>query len=587
MQETFDWLYQRSLNGATRGMNLYDIIVSDNNILLAYRMIKANTGSMTSGCDKISITDFKIKNQEVFVKEIRDTLKNYQPKTVKRVMIPKPNGDKRPLGIPSMQDRLIQQMILQVIEPICEARFNRHSYGFRPNRATYHALVRCQFLVNQGYQHVVDVDIKGFFDNVNHSKLLSQLYSIGVKDRRVLKIIGKILKAPIESEGIPSKGTPQGGILSPILSNVVLNDLDWWISSQWDTFKTKKKYKHSSTRRTTQHKTQLKPMYIVRYADDFKIFTKNHKQANKIFYAVKGYLTNHLKLEISPEKSKITNLRKRTSEFLGFEIKAVPKKKKYVANTHVSKKNMVKIKQRLKILIHKIQYFPNHQNIYQYNIYVLGIQNYYRYATHVNVDFSKIAYTLLDRTRNRLKQVGKYCVPREPPPTYRKLYKGSCKTIKINNEYLYPLTDIQWKIAPQFNQNINNYTIQGREYSYRKLTKSISIELSKMIKNSKNFNNLEFSDNRLSKYSMQNGKCAITGIFLHTDDVTCHHIVPKSLGGTDEFSNLVIIHPWVHQLIHATEDKTITKFLNILQLNGKQLEKINKYRIKCHLTAIY
>ncbi|HIB1918477.1 TPA: reverse transcriptase domain-containing protein, partial [Enterococcus faecium] len=201
------------------------------------------------------------------------------------------------------------------------------------------------------------MDIKGFFDNVNHSKLLSQLYTIGVMDRRVLAVISKILKSPLSNGTIPSKGTPQGGILSPLLSNVVLNDLDWWISSQWETVKTRKRFRNLpsklGTLRTT---TNLKRMYIVRYADDFKIFTRDFKQAKKVYHAVKGYLENHLKLSISPEKSKITNLRKRSSEFLGFEIKAVPKRNRYVANTHVSKKNIKRIRNQLKIYIKKIQY---------------------------------------------------------------------------------------------------------------------------------------------------------------------------------------------------------------------------------------
>lgn len=162
-----------------------------------------------------------------FVDNIRKTFEHYKPNTVRRVEIPKSNGKKRPLGIPTMRDRLIQQMFKQVLEPICEVKFYKHSYGFRPNRSTHHAMARCQYLINRGrFNHVVDIDIQGFFDNVNHSKLLKQLYNIGITDKRVLKIILKMLKAPIKGKGISTKGTPQGGILSPLLSNVVLNDLD-------------------------------------------------------------------------------------------------------------------------------------------------------------------------------------------------------------------------------------------------------------------------------------------------------------------------------------------------------------------------
>lgn len=196
-------------------------------------------------------------------------------------------------------------------------------------------MARSQFLVNKAKLHyVVDIDIKGFFDNVNHTKLLKQMYDIGIKDKRVLRIVSKMLKAPIEGIGIPTKGTPQGGILSPLLSNIVLNELDWWISSQWESFETNHNYTQRN-KYTALKKTKLKEMFIVKYADDFKIFSRNHQTSNKIFHAVKNYLKGNLKLDISNEKSQITNLRRRKSEFLGFTLKAVNKNNKYVANTSV------------------------------------------------------------------------------------------------------------------------------------------------------------------------------------------------------------------------------------------------------------
>jgi RNA-directed DNA polymerase len=134
MQDIFDDLYERSKNNATKGLRLYEHITSKDNILLAFRNIKANTGSKTAGTDGITIDKYKIENVDEFIEEIRKALKNYKPQTVRRVEIPKPNGKKRPLGIPTMRDRLIQQMFKQVLEPICEAKFYKHSYGFRPNR---------------------------------------------------------------------------------------------------------------------------------------------------------------------------------------------------------------------------------------------------------------------------------------------------------------------------------------------------------------------------------------------------------------------------------------------------------------------
>ena len=178
-----------------------------------------------------------------------------------------------------------------------------------------------------GLYHCIDVDIKGFFDNVNHSKLLKQIWSLGIKDKALLSIISKLLKAEIEGEGVPTKGTPQGGILSPLLSNIVLNELDWWISNQWETFKSNYDYKHNGSKVKALKKSNLKECYIVRYADDFKVLCRTRSQAIKMNYAIKDFLKTRLHLETSDEKSKVINLKKNSSEFLGFSFRAIRKGK--------------------------------------------------------------------------------------------------------------------------------------------------------------------------------------------------------------------------------------------------------------------
>ncbi|WP_260663653.1 group II intron reverse transcriptase/maturase [Enterococcus casseliflavus] len=336
-QEMFDELYDKSNNKPHyRFYKLLEMIVSPQNVELAYRNIKRNTGSKTAGTNQHTISYLSEWTNDEMVTYVKRRMDNYPPHEVRRVDIPKPNGKTRPLGIPSIEDRLIQQCIKQVLEPICEAKFYGHSYGFRPNRSAHHALTRAYFLVNKANLHyVVDTDIKGFFDNIQHGKLLKQLWSIGIQDKRLLKIISKMLKAPIKKIGIPEKGTPQGGILSPLLSNVVLNELDWWIASQWEHIKTRKDYnvyRENRVDKSNQYKllrksTSLKEVFIVRYADDFKLFCKDYKTAQKLYTAVRKWLKERLGLDISEEKSKIVNLRKKLFRISRNKIKGSTKRK--------------------------------------------------------------------------------------------------------------------------------------------------------------------------------------------------------------------------------------------------------------------
>ncbi|WP_272865276.1 reverse transcriptase domain-containing protein, partial [Mycobacteroides abscessus] len=227
---------------------------------------------------------------------------------------------------------------------------------------------------------------KSFFDNVNHTKLMKQLWNIGIRDRKVLAIIMKMLKAPIKAEGIPSKGTPQGGIISPLLSNVVLNDLDHWVAGQFEKFQIKDSLDNIENPRTFRYKrlwkTKLKRGFIVRYADDFKIFATNHKSAWKWYHAVKGYLKDRLGLDISPEKSKVINLRKRSTEFLGFTLTLMRKGKKLVTKSNIRPKKLEQIKQNAKVQILEIAKNTTKANCQRFNAFIVGIHDYVRIATH-------------------------------------------------------------------------------------------------------------------------------------------------------------------------------------------------------------
>lgn len=203
-------LYDKSIHNVVF-KDLTSIIFSESNIRLAYRNIKNNNGSKTCGVDKKTIKDIKKINLRYFINYIQNCIKNYQPGKIKRVLIPKSNGKSRPLGIPTIVDRIIQQCILQVLEPIMEAKFHKNSNGFRPYKSCESALSQMtNYIYRNKCYYVVDIDIKSFFDNVVHAKLLKQLWTLGIRDKKLIKIISLMLKAEINEIGVPEKGTPQG-----------------------------------------------------------------------------------------------------------------------------------------------------------------------------------------------------------------------------------------------------------------------------------------------------------------------------------------------------------------------------------------
>ena len=578
MQNQFDNLYNQSCNNK-KFTKLMQYITSENNILLAYRNIKKNKGSTTVGTDNLDISYFNKMETVGFVSRIQNKLTNYIPKSVRRVEIPKHKGslETRPLGIPCIDDRIIQQCIKQVLEPICEAKFHSHSYGFRPNRSTKHAIARCMYLMNNSHLHyVVDIDIKGFFDNVNHSKLKKQLWNLGIQDKRLISLIGKILKSEIQGIGIPIKGTPQGGIISPLLSNIVLNELDWWISSQWETFETNYKYIQPSHRYRAMKTTGLKEIWLVRYADDFKIFCKDYKTAQKIYNATRLWLKERLDLDISPNKSKITNLRKNYTEFLGFKLMVKPKRNRYVCQSRMcdkSKKNTInKLKEQIKI----IKKHKNSKEVSKLNSIILGSHNYYNAATYVSTDFQRISFLVTKTLEIRLKN----CLSDKPKisETYKRLYGmyvGKIRT--IHNITIYPIYACKTKPPMNFNQNICNYTEKGRLLIHSKL-KGYNHLIRYLLKYMDDSETAEFNDNMLSLIAGQKGKCYITGLDLETDNMECHRKIPKSNGGTDEYKNLVWLCAEAHTLIHCNEKYIIRKYLGSLALDEKGLKRVNSLR---------
>ena len=574
LQSVHDELYRKSRNGKTF-TNLMALILDDKNIRLAYRNLKANKGKNTPGTDGKTITDIENISTDELTTMVHNRLNDFKPHTIRRVEIPKPNGKKRPLGIPTIEDKMVQQCIKQILEPILEAKFYKHSYGFRPNRSTEHAIKRLFHLTTCTKLHyAVDVDIKSFFDEVDHGKLLKQLWTIGIRDKKLISILSKMLKAEVEGEGIQDKGLPQGGVLSTVLANVVLNELDWWIHSQWQGMKTRKEYQSHTGRTLALKGTNLKEIHIVRYCDDFKILCRTATDAQKAFVAVKEWLKDRLCLEVNNEKSKVVNLRKNRSEFLGFEVKVKPKKKGYVMKSYVSKKSIKRMKMDIKKRLTSIKKNPTPENCKRYNQAIIGRHNYYSLASNCNLDFNKLYFSV----RKHLYNQTKYIRQKDGAITesYKKLYKHyNYRTTTIANITLFPIGGVKMRKSKTFNPEICPYTEEGRLLIHSRLQTFLGSGIKYLLDYPDKKETVVVNDIRLSKYSGQQGKCYISGKPLSLENLIVHKVKPYL---DDKYNNLVLINKNISYLIYERNKAALTKIINEINLSVKGYNRLMNLR---------
>ena len=333
-QELVEKLYLAAKSSKTRRFHaLYDKVFRKDFLRSAWNTVKRNRGS--SGVDGERIADIIESGEDALLEELQRRLQEgrYRPRRVKRVYIPKPDGRERPLGIPTVRDRVIQTATKFIMEPIFESDFLDCSYGFRPHRCAHDALEEIRVTMNKGYHFVLDADIKGFFDNINHDKLLG-FVSQRINDRRVVKLIRQWLKSGVldgDSIHDTDVGTPQGGVISPLLANIYLHEFDLFWTNQTDV--------HG---------------ILVRYADDFVILFRSAHEARKGIELVKQKLSE-LDLELNETKSKLVDTRsgKRGFDFLGFYHRRVksPKYKTYYLQKWPGAKSMQSIKSTVKELI--------------------------------------------------------------------------------------------------------------------------------------------------------------------------------------------------------------------------------------------
>lgn len=346
---------------------LLEKIIDRNNLNQAFKRVKANKGSH-------GIDGMKVDELLQYLKENGDSLRqsildgSYKPNPVRRVEIPKSDGKKRPLGIPTIVDRVIQQAIAQVLIPIFEEKFSENSYGFRPNRSAHQAILKCKQYMDNGYKWAVDIDLEKYFDTVNHDKLIGLVYK-EVKDIRVISLIRKYLQAGVMMNGAVNtteKGVPQGGNLSPLLSNIMLNELDKELAKRGLNF--------------------------CRYADDCNIYVKSKKAAERVMHSITKFIEEDLKLKVNKDKSKVDRPWK--LKYLGFSFY----NKKNEMGIRVHSKSIEKLKATLKKITGRSNAMSMEYRAVKLRQIIIGWINYFKLA-----DMKSTLISLDEWLRRRLR----------------------------------------------------------------------------------------------------------------------------------------------------------------------------------------
>ena len=328
---------------------LLEEILSRDNMMLAYKRVKANKGA--SGIDGVTVEEIDEYVKAHWV-EIREQIRKrkYQPQPVRRVEIPKPNGGIRNLGIPTVIDRIIEQAIAQVLTPIAEPHFSENSYGFRPKRRAQQAVIKLLEYLNDGYEYIVDIDLEKFFDNVPQDKLMTLVGKL-IQDPDTESLISKYLKAGVMIRGQyekTEKGTPQGGNLSPLLSNIMLNELD--------------------------KELEARKLRFVRYADDCVITVGSSAAANKVMHTITDWIERKLGLKVNMTKTKVT--RPSGLKYLGFGFWKDSKDGQWKARPHQD--SVSKFTRKIKELTKRSWSVPMDLRILKLNEVIRGWINYFK-----------------------------------------------------------------------------------------------------------------------------------------------------------------------------------------------------------------
>lgn len=604
LRDTLDALYleaKTAKDGNKRPSfaGLVELMSSEVTIKTAIHNIKANKGSETPGVDGWKMQrDYLQKPYEWVIEDIQKAFHYFKSEKIRRVYIDKPGKtEKRPLGIPTIRDRIVQECIRIVLEPIMEAQFYRYSFGFRPMRDTKMALQCITGYVHKtGYYWIVEGDISKCFDRINHGILIKRLYHMGVKDRRVLQIIKAMLRAGIVGENEKNEvGTQQGGVLSPLLANVYMDMFDEWVSKQWIDKRTSYDYARNDIKISSLRKrSNLRPAYLIRYADDFVLITDTHQNAKWWKEQIKTFLEQVLRLNLSEEKTLITDVRKKHIHFLGYEYKVVKGKAKkgYIPRTLPDRKRLKRKVDEIAKEWRKIPLDASREKaIHELNLInskVRGLINYYDNCSWVNVTMKKYSRNLEKAAKRRLKQYKGKWIPADQTQNLvgvHQKYTTKIPAIRYRDIWIgvTRLDFCKWNKAGNKIQEETPYTEKGRTIYFERTKRQrmkarlddiLSIETSELVSTGQTGRtyNFEFYMNRAYALNRDKLKCRVCGRWLITGKLCTHRINSGlPIGKINKVNNLASMDKECYRIVN---DKTA----NLSHLDMKTRRNVEKFR---------